>query len=148
MYKHIAVAVNGSETSYVALKEATTLAKAQKADLCLIHIVDNLTDKAFKLDIPEYKKALLQEDRDKLNKMLAMAKTAGVNAIGHLTEMDTLQERISEKILEEAQQWHADLLVIGTHGRRGFSRLFLGSVAEAIIRMASIPVLLIRAKAT
>jgi nucleotide-binding universal stress UspA family protein len=47
---------------------------------------------------------------------------------------------------KEAQRWDADLVVLGTHGRRGFDRIFLGSVAETLVRMAPMPVLLVRAK--
>jgi nucleotide-binding universal stress UspA family protein len=52
--------------------------------------------------------------------------------------------RIASAIVEEARQWQADLIVIGTHGRTGFSRVLFGSVAEGVVRTAHIPVLLIR----
>lgn len=55
-------------------------------------------------------------------------------------------KRISEKINEASRSWKANLLVRGTHGRHGLNRLFLGSVAEEIIRITPIPVLLIRGK--
>jgi nucleotide-binding universal stress UspA family protein len=54
-------------------------------------------------------------------------------------------ERIASVIVEEARHWPADLIVIGTHGRSGFSRILFGSVAEGIVRTAHIPVLLIPA---
>jgi nucleotide-binding universal stress UspA family protein len=50
----------------------------------------------------------------------------------------------SDVILEEARKWHADLIVMGTHGRRGFSRLLLGSDAERVLRDTPVPLLLIR----
>ena len=53
-------------------------------------------------------------------------------------------QRIANVIVAEAERWQADLIVIGTHGRTGFSRLLLGSVAEGVVRTAAIPVLLIR----
>ena len=52
-----------------------------------------------------------------------------------------------DMILQTAKEIHADLIVIGTHGRRGISRFLLGSVAEAIVRSAPCPVLTVRAKA-
>jgi nucleotide-binding universal stress UspA family protein len=55
-------------------------------------------------------------------------------------------ERIASVIEGEARRWQADLIVIGTHGRSGLSRLLLGSVAEGVVRVASVPVLLVRAE--
>ncbi|MNT96676.1 hypothetical protein D3C72_2388300 [compost metagenome] len=54
---------------------------------------------------------------------------------------------IGASINEAARLWGADLLVIGTHGRRGVRRLVLGSVAEAVIRQSTTPVLLVRGEA-
>ena len=53
-------------------------------------------------------------------------------------------KHIYDAIEEEATEWAADLIVIGTHGRRGIRRLLLGSVAEGLTRVSSKPVLLIR----
>ena len=52
--------------------------------------------------------------------------------------------RVPDVVVAEAKRWPADLIVAGTHGRRGLSHLFLGSVAEGIIRISTVPVLLIR----
>jgi nucleotide-binding universal stress UspA family protein len=60
-----------------------------------------------------------------------------------LIVIDTLNRRIPEAIADDAEAWPADLIVIGTHGRRGLSRLFVGSVAEGVVRLAAKPVLLI-----
>jgi nucleotide-binding universal stress UspA family protein len=59
---------------------------------------------------------------------------------------EDLMQRISDVINKQAKRWPADLIVIGTHGRRGFNRLFLGSVAEGVIRLAVKPVLTIHAR--
>ena len=66
-----------------------------------------------------------------------------LNIDQRLVELLPFQGRIAEAIIEEAKEWPADLLVLGTHGRRGFSRFFLGSVTENIIRIATTPVLLV-----
>ena len=63
-----------------------------------------------------------------------------------LITIEDLDERIPEAIADDAEAWSADLIVNGTHGRRGLSRLFLGSIAEGVIRVATKPVLLIRRK--
>lgn len=59
---------------------------------------------------------------------------------------DPLQ-RVATLVAEDAERWDAELIVLGTHGRRGFDRIFLGSVAETVVRIAPAPVLLVRAKA-
>jgi nucleotide-binding universal stress UspA family protein len=53
--------------------------------------------------------------------------------------------RVSKTILKEALSWPADLIVMGTHGRRGLSHLALGSDAELVVRESPVPVLLVRA---
>jgi nucleotide-binding universal stress UspA family protein len=71
------------------------------------------------------------------------AERAGVRAETVL--IDNIMTRLSEAVTDQVQAWGADLLVIGTHGRRGVDRMLLGSDAEQILRSASIPVLLVRA---
>jgi nucleotide-binding universal stress UspA family protein len=72
------------------------------------------------------------------------AAAAGLAAETELIVLETLKPRIAEAVADDAEAWPADLLVIGTHGRRGLSRLFVGSIAEGIVRVATMPVLLIR----
>ena len=65
-----------------------------------------------------------------------------------IIESTDTPKRISERIIEAAQNWQADLLVLGTHGRQGFSRVLVGSVAEEVIRLTPVPILLVRGKET
>ena len=74
----------------------------------------------------------------------ARAKKAGVGAESRLVEVEKYGERVVDAIVDEAKRWRADLIVIGTHGRRGVSHLLLGSVAEGVVRLAPAPVLLVR----
>ena len=60
---------------------------------------------------------------------------------------ETFGARVCDLVVEQAREWKADLIVIGSHGRRGMSRLFLGSDAELVVRLAPVPVLLVRAAA-
>ena len=75
---------------------------------------------------------------------MAKARGAGVDVDSKLIAIELYGERIYDVIEEQANQWPADLIVIGTHGRRGVRHLMLGSVAEGLIRVATKPVLLIR----
>lgn len=74
----------------------------------------------------------------------ATVREAGVEFDTKSIVIETLDQHIYDAIDGEAKRWPADLIVIGTHGRRGFRRLLLGSVAEGVSRVASKPVLLIR----
>ena len=74
---------------------------------------------------------------------LAIAKAAGVAAQTKL--LDAPGKRLGDSVAEAARAWEADLIVVGTHGRRGIGRVLLGSGAEQIIRLSPVPVLVIRA---
>lgn len=145
MYKRILVAVDGSEPATRALQEAVRLAGEQRAQLCLIFVIDLrpiLLSGAPAINFDQ----LLQSWREEAGKVLEGA--AGVaRAAGLEPETRTLEasvQRISDVILEEAESWRADLIVLGTHGRHGIGRMLLGSVAEGVARGAPVPVLLVR----
>ncbi len=147
-YKHIMVAVDGSETSNLALQEAIKLAKEQHAKLKILHVVDEnilYTGETY-VDYDTLWASFRKEGQEILNKMTEIARQAKIEFESSLVEIKPLEGRIAEKIVHETKAWPADLLVIGTHGRRGFSHLFMGSVAECVVRIATIPVLLIRSK--
>ena len=144
MYQRILIPVDGSPTSDRALQEALGLARQQNAQLKLVHVV---VDIRF-VDIESYiNYAELQETmRSNGNKVLMQAQTA-VKQAAMTAEVKLLEaggERVASVIVAEAERWPADLIIIGTHGRSGFSRLLFGSVAEGVVRTAHIPVLLIR----
>ncbi len=150
MYKKILVAVDGSETSYLALAEAIRLAKSMQAKLCMTLVVNEFSiHEHFPhgVDFIKYQKNLKDKAQCVLDKMNQYAKDNGATPEVKLVEICNEVKKIAEVIIETAQSWHADLIIIGTHGRHGFNRFLLGSVAEATIRLAPIPVLLIRAKA-
>lgn len=147
MYKHILVAVDGSETSNIALQEAIELAKGQQATLRLIYVVDEtqvyvMVDAPY--PIPEFQETLRKSGERVLANCAATVRDAGLSAEAKLASVQTITRRICDVINQEATDWPADLIVIGTHGRRGFNHLLLGSVAESVIRLSTKPVLIIR----
>jgi len=147
MYKSILVAIDGSQTSELALNEAIQLARATGARLRIVHAVDEVNfNWAEYPNLTEIWDALVAGGRTLLGKAAATAAEAGIEADTRLIEMNRLGDRIPEALAREADDWPADLIVVGTHGRRGLSHLFLGSVAEGIVRVASQPVLLVRSK--
>lgn len=145
MFQRILVPVDGSSTSDLALQEALKLAKEQEARLRIIHVVDEVNinlETEFATD--EFYQAMRKSGSSILAKSQEHARLAGVSAESELLERVPFGLRISDMIVEEAKRWRADLIIIGTHGRRGVNHLLLGSVAEKVVRMATTPVLLIR----
>lgn len=151
MYQRILAAVDGSDTSDLAVDHAVQLAKDQRARLRIVHVVESLRYTAsmaggYPFDPTPMWEALRESGHQALKKAQATAREAGVETETMLLEDQGLSERVATILLKEAQRWDADLVVLGTHGRRGFDRIFLGSVAETLVRMAPMPVLLVRAK--
>ncbi len=147
MFKRILVAVDGSHTAELALQEAVKLAKELRAQLRIVQVVDEVS-----LNWPEggdfaaVRETFRKSSRKILEKADAEMRKAGVTAETKMLEIETFGHRVADMIAVEAEAWPADLIVIGTHGRRGVNRLLLGSVAEGVARVASKPVLLIRGK--
>ena len=146
MYQRILVPVDGSATSSRGLDEAIKLAKLTGAELRLVHVVDVLTFATGFEPYGVYASDVIPIMREAGWKILNQAMThvceQGVKVDGKL--FDSLAHRVSDTVVEQAKTWAADLIVIGTHGRRGMKRLVLGSDAEQILRMATVPVLLVR----
>jgi len=148
LYKNIMLAIDGSEASNAAVQEALKLIKDQDVHLRIIHIAD---ESVFHVGGPSFDYPLLiaelkQQGQGILDAAASTIESqSSIKVEKSLLEMKLLQGGVAELIIEEAKDWPTDLLILGTHGRRGFSRLFLGSVAENIIRIATMPVLLVHA---
>jgi nucleotide-binding universal stress UspA family protein len=147
MYKQILVAVDGSETSSRALAAAIGLARDSGARLQPLYVVDV---PLMSYDVPGYdpsyvRDALVEEGQHVLADATALMTAAGVNGPSRMVETDLTGDDIAHRILLAAQEFNADVVVMGTHGRRGVQRLVLGSVAEHFLRIATCPVLLISA---
>jgi nucleotide-binding universal stress UspA family protein len=144
MYKRILVPVDGSPTSNRGLEEAIELARLTGAALRLVHVVDQLV---FVSGAELHAADVMGRLRETGERILAAAKArveaAGLEATTFLC--DTFGVRVSELVSEQARQWNADLIVLGSHGRRGTDRLFMGSDAEQVMRTAPTPVLVVRA---
>lgn len=149
MYKRIAVAIDGSATSNTALGEAIKLSGEMDSTLLLLHVCEELPimwepDGMIAVPVQDIMKVIADAGKTLLEKCKEQVASQGVAVETKLVE--SFGGRIGGIVSEEAQKWNADLLVVGTHGRRGFEHLLMGSVAEGVIRTASVPVLLVRAK--
>jgi nucleotide-binding universal stress UspA family protein len=144
MYKQILVPIDGSDAANLALKHAIALAKDQHSTLRLFHVVD-LTPAYSTVNashVVERQNALQVEGQKVIGDCSAQVVAAGIQYDSKC--ITTSEKHTYDLIEEEANRWPADLIVIGTHGRRGIRRMFLGSVAEGLARISSKPVLLIR----
>lgn len=146
MYKRILVPIDGSDTSNMALAEALRLARESGATVRLVHVLEEMAYLTGYDQFGGYTGGLLTAMRDNGSRVLEQAQEklqeAGVS--GDAMLFDQLGERLGETIAKAASSWPADLIVVGTHGRRGFSKLLLGSGAEQVIRQAPVPVLVVR----
>jgi len=147
MYKRIAVAVDGSETSSRALKEAIGLARLMDASLLLLHVCEEApvmweAEGMGVIPMEGVTEAFVLAGKKLLAKDASRASGQGIVTETKLVE--NYGGRIGEAISDEARNWGADLLVVGTHGRKGIGHLLLGSVAEGVMRTAAMPVLMVR----
>ncbi|CAB3767307.1 universal stress protein UspA [Burkholderia sp. MSh2] len=145
MYTNIMVAVDGSPSSKLALDEGLKVARSYGARLFAVFVVDKslLITYGGRMD-PD---AMLDEiRRDGASVLRDVERTiahAGVNGETELVETE-IGQNVAERLQRYVDDRSIDLAVIGTHGRRGVRRLFLGSVAERFLRASSRPVLLVR----
>jgi nucleotide-binding universal stress UspA family protein len=146
MYPNILVPIDGSKASIRGLREAIKLAREQNSHLRLFHLVNEHV-----LD-PDYCMGTYEGD------VIGRLRSSGQQIVCEAEEIlrqaemkpDTVMQEFcgqsaADAILKQAQDWPADLIVMGTHGRRGIRRLTMGSDAECVVRDAAVPVLLVRA---
>lgn len=148
MYQKILVPIDGSETSMSGLKEAIKLAKREGSQLRLFHVVNEfILDGAYGADV--YASTLIESLREGGQKIISQAESLlreqGLQPDSVLIE--SIGGPAADLILAQAKEWPADLIVMGTHGRRGVRRLAMGSDAEDVVRRAPVPVLLVRGQA-
>ena len=147
MYERILVPVDGSATSNLGLDEAIELAKLTGAQIRLLHVVDEMpfvmSADGYGATSADVLKILREDGAAILQNARSRVRDSSVAVDTVLYE--SFSGRICQKVVDEANEWKADLVVLGTHGRRGVERLVLGSDAEQIARTAPVPVLLVRA---
>lgn len=145
MYKHILCPVDGSAASNAGMHEAIKLAKEQNAQLHFLHVIDTyipIVDMTGDFNVTYMIDILRDNGKKIIEQANAAAKKSGVSVTSKTIE--SVGGRIANIIVNEATQWPADLIVMGTHGLRGFSRLILGSDAEHVVRNSNAAVLLVK----
>ena len=146
-YRRILVPIDGSSTATRGLDEAIDLCRATGGSIRVLHVMDDLVFVSGFESGASYAKNVVPQLRKRSEELLEAgrkrAEAAGVAVDSLLVEC--FARRTSEIVCEQAIAWHADLIVVGTHGRRGMRRMMLGSDAEQIVREAPVPVLVVRA---
>lgn len=151
MFKRILAAVDGSLASNAGLKSAIDLAVDQHATLLVVHVIDDSAINGlgvaggFSSYADTFYDAMRSSGRKILAKAEATARDAGVDVKSALVE--TSAATVAHAIVQQAQTLKADVIVLGTHGRRGLRRILMGSDAEEVVREASVPVMLVRGMA-
>jgi nucleotide-binding universal stress UspA family protein len=145
MYRRILVPVDGSDAAGLGLAEAARLARSLGATLRVVHVVDDelaFAAPEFAMHSIERLGRMRAHGREIVEQALAAARASGATAEGAC--LDVIGEPAGAAIAAEARRSAADLIVLGTHGRRGIRRLVLGSDAEHVVRTATVPVLVVR----
>ena len=144
MFKHILVPVDGSPTSQLAIDKAVGLAKAFGSAVTVIYVIDPYpftgvgTDYAY--GQAQYLNAATAEANEAIKGAKQAFEAAGISVATVLVE----GHAVYKGILQTTQSSGADLIVIGSHGRRGIEKLVLGSVAQRVLSHAHVPVLVVR----
>jgi len=149
MYKRILVPCDGSAPSRAGLREAIALAAGSGATLVVLHVVSELPllmgSEAY-VNYGELSEILMKTGQEIAQEAARAAEKAGVKC--ELQVIDGGATPVCDVIVDQIAAQRCDLLVLGTHGRRGLKRLTLGSDAELVLRRASVPVLLVKAAET
>lgn len=143
-YKRILVPVDGSPTSNKGMTEAIRLAKASRARLRLLHVVEQtiaFSAPEVAVDIGPILESLRAAGRRRLAGIVRRTSRSGARIESALVE--NFGMRVADAVIAESRRWRADLIVMGTHGRRGLQRALVGSDAELVVRYSPVPVLLV-----
>lgn len=144
MFKHILVPVDGSSTAGQAISKAIAVAEAFKSAVTVIYVIDPYAFTGVGADFSYGQAEYLSAATAEANEAIKYAKQAfqehGISVTASVVE----GHAIYRGILETAESVGADLLVMGSHGRRGLERLVLGSVTAQVLSHAHLPVLVVR----
>lgn len=145
MYKNVLLTVDGSLLAEQAIPHAVDLANCSNAELHVVRVVlpiALLTPTPMDYEINEnYRRNALNEAHVYMTNLENRLKSS----LSTNLHVKVLEGIVIESLMEYIEQHHIDLIVMATHGRSGFSRWVFGSVADKILRMANIPVFLVRA---
>jgi nucleotide-binding universal stress UspA family protein len=143
-FNNILIPVDGSETSYIAIEKAAELAKAFNSKVTVVQVLTLDPYIAAEYISASQTNAIIERARVLIQDTLNDAKNKfaeyGVEVETQILEGQVIQREISKA----AEVLNADLIIMGSHGRTGFKKLFLGSVAQSVLSEGTTPVLIVR----
>lgn len=145
MFKRIMVGIDGSQAAIGALAEAIRLGESESATVRAVSVVEPEADTITPFSGFGHPVPVARSLRDAAQAGLARACDLFVltGVTGETSLIDAGDSDVASVLLRESRAWGADLVVLGTHGRRGIERLLLGSTAETFLRTSVVPVLVI-----
>lgn len=150
MYTRIMVAIDDSFATSKVLDAAIEMARKFGARLAICHALDETIfaqrEAAIMLSssVGQVESRLRDSALVFVDAAVKVARAAGIEVEIRLVESE--QEHVAEMLANAAAEWQAELLLVGTHGRRGVDRFFVGSVAEQLVRKARTSLLLVRSE--
>lgn len=146
LYRRILVAIDASPQSKRCLDHAIALAIDQDAVLRIVHAVDYISPPFDTTNVAEGQlhNAYIDAGNSVITSALEQARSRGLTVDAVVIDTDDPRRPAADTLLRDIEEWHADIVIVGTHGRTGLARLFLGSVSETILRSANVPVLVLR----
>ena len=143
-YQNILVPVDGSETAYAAVAKAIEFAKAFGSKITVVQVLALDPYIAAEYISANQTNDLIERARTAIVESLDAAK-AKFHEQGLEVETKLIEGQVVHReIINAANETHADLIIIGSHGRTGLKKLFLGSVAQSLLGESHIPVLIVR----
>lgn len=145
MFQHILVPVDGSETSMKAVAKAAGLAKVFGSAVTVLYVIDPYPFTGVGADFAYGQSQYLSAATAEANAALDVAKQA-ITEAGVATVHTLVGEghAVHDGIVRALQTCGGDLIVMGSHGRRGLEKLVLGSVTQRVLGVAHVPVLVVR----
>ena len=144
MFRHILVPIDGSAASNQAIEKAVAIAQAFKSHVSVVSVIDMFAFAGMGMDAGygqvEYIKAATDQAEAAVRDAKVIFEAAGVNLSTSVIEGQV----IYENIIDAATSANADLIVMGSHGRKGFEKLILGSVAAQVLAHTHLPVMIVR----
>jgi nucleotide-binding universal stress UspA family protein len=150
MYKRIMAAIDDSFAASKVLNTAVEMAALFGAELAVCHALDDtiLSRREPEVMLPgslgNVEENLRAGAREFLGRAAEVARAAGLDA--EILVVESEKDHVAEMLAGAAAEWKADLLVVGTHGKRGMGGYFVGSVAERLVKKANTSLLLVRSE--
>lgn len=144
MFKHILIPVDGSPTSMLAVGKAAALAKTFGSTVTALYVVDPYPFTGVGADFAYGQAQYLSAATAEANAALDAAKKAIEDAGVPVTTLVGEGHAVHDGIVRAVESTGADLIVMGSHGRRGLEKLVLGSVTQRVLGVVHVPVLVVR----